>query len=172
MYLRVVLFILILCGLPQTASSGTLREIELIDGSIVQAEVLAMDGKVYRLRSDTLGTITVPEDQVKAIRSPGETIVRPQITPEPIPSTSSSPLATPTPTPSANDLQQVLSQDPAAMNKILSLQNDPLMQQILSDENTMRAVQAGDLGTLLNDPKVRALLNHPTVRELSDQYGQ
>ena len=131
-----------------------------------------MDGKVYRLRSDTLGTITVPEDQVKAIRSPGETIVRPQITPEPIPSTSSSPLATPTPTPSANDLQQVLSQDPAAMNKILSLQNDPLMQQILSDENTMRAVQAGDLGTLLNDPKVRALLNHPTVRELSDQYGQ
>jgi hypothetical protein len=171
MYLRVFLFLLILCSFPHLASSGTLREIELIDGSIIQAEVLSMDGKVYQLRSGTLGTITIPEDQVKAIRSPGETLVRPQITSEPTPSISSSPLVTPTPAPATNDLQQMLSQNPAAMDKILSLQNDPLMQQILSDENTMRAVQAGDLGALLNDPKVRALMNHPTVRELSDQYG-
>ena len=171
MYRRVFLFLFLLSGLPSSAFSGTLREIELIDGSLIQAEVLSMDGKVYRLRSDVLGTITVPEDQVKAIRSPGEMSVRLQNAPEPLPSSSSS-LATPTPAPSANDLQQVLGQDPAAMSKILSLQNDPLMQQILSDENTMRAVQAGDLGALLNDPKIRALMNHPTVRELSDQYGQ
>ena len=46
------------------------------------------------------------------------------------------------------------------------------MQQILGDENTMRAVQAGDLSALMNDPKVRALMNHPTIRELSGQYGQ
>lgn len=171
MYLRVCLFLFLLSNLPAPAYSSTLREVELIDGSIIQAEVLSMDGKVYQLRSETLGTIAVPEHQVKAIRSPGETLVRPQITSEP-PSRSSSSLTTPTLTPSANDLPQVLSQDPAAMNKILSLQNDPLMQQILSDENTMRAVQAGDLGTLLNDPKIRALMNHPTIRELSDLYGQ
>jgi len=172
MHLRVFLFILILCGLPHPAFSGTLREIELIDGSIIQAEVLSMDGKVYQLRSETLGTIEVPEYRVKAIRSPGETLVRPQITPEPTLSPASPSSTTPIPTPSANDVQQALSQDPAAMNKILSLQNDPLMQQILSDENTMRAVQAGDLGALLNDPKIRALMDHPTVRDLNSQYGQ
>jgi hypothetical protein len=172
MHLRTLFFFLALYGLPFLAYGGELREIELVDGSLLRAEILSMDGKVYRFRSDTLGTIEVPEYQVKAIRSPEESLVRPQITLEPTPSTASPSPTISLPTPSANDLEQTLSQNPAAMSKIISLQNDPLMQQILSDENTMRAVQAGDLGALLNDPKVRALMNHPTVRELSDQYGQ
>lgn len=172
MHLCIFLFTLVFCGLPFFAYGGTLREVELIDGSIIRAEVLSMDGKMYRLRSDALGTIEMPEYQIKAIRSPGESLVRPQTAAEPAFSPSASPRATPAPTPSANDLQQALSQNPAAMNKIISLQNDPLMQQILGDENTMRAVQAGDLGALMNDPKVRALMNHPTIRELSGQSGQ
>ena len=172
MHLRIFLFTLIFCDLSFLAYGGTLREIELIDGSIIRVEVLSMDGKTYRLRSDALGTIEMPEYQGKAIRSPGESLVRPQTAAEPHVGSSASPPATPVPTPSTNDLQQALSQNPAAMNKIISLQNDPLMQQILGDENTMRAVQAGDLGAVMNDPKVRALMNHPTIRELSEQYGQ
>ena len=172
MNLFIFLFTLVFCGLPFFAYGGTLREVELIDGSIIRAEVLSMDGKTYRLRSDALGTVEMPEYQIKAIRSPDESLVRQQTAAEPTFSPSAAPLATPAPTPSADDLQQALSQNPAAMNKIISLQNDPLMQQILRDENTMRAVQAGDLGALMNDPKVRALMNHPTVRELSGQYDQ
>jgi hypothetical protein len=172
MHLRIFFFALVLCVLPFSVYGGMLREVELLDGSIIRAEMLAMDGKMYRLRSDALGTIEVPEYQVKAIRSPGDPHVRPQTAEEPNVESSASPLATPVPTPSADNLQQALSQNPAAMNKIISLQNDPLMQQILGDENTMRAVQAGDLGALMNDPKVRALMNHPTIRELSGQYGQ
>ena len=172
MHLRTFFTTLVLCVLPFCVYGGTLREVELLDGSIIRAEMLSMDGKMYRLRSDALGTIEVPEYQVKAIRSPGDPHVRPQTAEEPNVESPTSPLATPAPTPPANDLQQALSQNPAAMNKIISLQNDPLMQQILGDENTMRAVQAGDLGALMNDPKVRALMNHPTIRELSGQYGQ
>jgi hypothetical protein len=174
MHLRTFFFTLVFCGLPFFAYGGTLREVELTDGSIIRAEVLSMDGKTYRLRSDALGTIEVPEYRVKAVRSPRESSKSPvhsQATPEPtfIPT---APPAMPAPTPSTNDLQQALSQNPAAINKIISLQNDPLMQQVLGDESTMRAVQAGDLGALMNDPKVRALMNHPTIRELSGQYGQ
>jgi hypothetical protein len=58
------------------------------------------------------------------------------------------------------------------MNKILSLQNDPLVQSILEDATTMRAIEAGDIGTLLNDPKIRALMSHPTVQGLSGKYKQ
>jgi hypothetical protein len=172
MHLRIFFFTLVFCGLPFFAYGGTLREIELIDGSIIRAEVLSMDGKTYRLRSDALGTIEMSEHQIKAIRSPGESLVHPQTAEEPTFSSSPSPLVNPVPTPSANDPHQALSQNPSAMNKIISLQNDPLMQQILGDANTMRAVHAGDLGALMNDPKVRALMNHPSVRELSGQYGQ
>lgn len=172
MRLRIFLWTLTFCSLPFFAYGGTAREVELIDGSIIHAEVLSMDGKMYRLRSDTLGTIEVPESQVKAVRSPGESPAHPQTAAEPISSPTTPPLALPAPTPTANDLQQTLSQNPAAMNKVISLQDDPLVQQVLGDENTMRAVQAGDVGALMNDPKIRALMNHPTVRELSGQYGQ
>jgi hypothetical protein len=172
MYLRRFFFTLVFCGLPFFAYGETLREVELIDGSIIRAEVLSMDGKMYRFRSDTLGTIEVPEYRVKSVRSPGEPSVHWQAVPEPTSSPTAPPLATPALTPSTDDLQRALRQNPAAMNKILSLQDDLLMQQILGDENTMRAVHAGDLGALMNDPKVRALMNHPTIRELSGQYGQ
>ena len=134
MHLRIFFLTLVFWGLPFFAYGGTVREVELIDGSIIRAEMLSMDGKMYRLRSDALGTIEVPESQVKAIRSPGESLVHPQTAEELTFGSSTSPLATPVPTPSANGLQQALSQNPAAMNKIISLQNDPLMQQILGDD--------------------------------------
>ncbi|NOT53860.1 MAG: hypothetical protein HOP18_04565 [Deltaproteobacteria bacterium] len=174
MYLRSFFFTLVFCGLPFLAHGGTVRELELIDGSVIRAEVLSMDGKTYRLQSDTLGTIEVPEYRVNAVRSPGDSEDSPgeRTALEPTFSPTAPAVAAPTLTPSTNALQQALSQNPAAMSKIISLQNDPLMQQVLGDESTMRAVQAGDLGTLMNDPKIRALMNHPTIRELSGQYGQ
>ena len=58
------------------------------------------------------------------------------------------------------------------MNKILSLQDDPLMQSILSDEQLMQAIHSGNLGALMNDPKIRALMSHPTVQDLGGQYGR
>ena len=36
----------------------------------------------------------------------------------------------------------------------------------------MRAIEAGDIGTLLNDPKIRALMSHPTVQELGRRHAQ
>ena len=36
----------------------------------------------------------------------------------------------------------------------------------------MQAVESGDLGALLNDPKIKALMNHPTLQDLGQSYGQ
>ena len=169
------------------AYGDSLREVELIDGSVIRAQVLSMDGKTYRLRSETLGEIEISEYRVKAIRTPKAESASPQphsttaptIQPqssesEPYvvdnnPPVSSSP---PVAIPSAGDLQQAFSQDPAVMNKILSLQDDPLVQDILQDERLMQAIHSGNLGALMNDPKIRALMNHPTVRNLGGQYGR
>jgi len=177
---------LFLCCISPLAYGSSLREVELIDGSVLRAHVLSMDGKTYRVRSETLGEFEIPEYRVKAIRTPqgqsesaqsrttatplpqaqGET--EPTVpTPNPIP--FSSPATT---LPSAGDLQQALTQDPAAMSKVLSLQNDPLVQDILGDEHLMQEIHSGNLGALLNDPKIRALMSHPTVRDLGSQYGR
>ena len=52
------------------AYGDSLREVELIDGSMIRAQVFSMDGKTYRLRSETLGEVEIPEYRVKAIRTP------------------------------------------------------------------------------------------------------
>lgn len=168
------------------AHGDALREIELVDGSTIRAQVLSMDGKVYRLRSETLGDIEIPEYRVKAIRTPKteSTSSQPRSTTTPtaqpqsesgpdvadnIPPSISSP---PAAIPSAGDLQRAFSQDSAAMSKILSLQDDPLVQEILRDEGLMQAIHSGNLGAVMNDPKVRALMSNPTVRDLGSQYGR
>jgi hypothetical protein len=159
---------------PLLASGETVREIELTDGSLIRAEVVSMSQGVYRLHSDTLGEIEVPEHRIKAIRSlEAETITpRIEVKPEEESSVPTETLSAPAPALSAEDLQQRLQQDPTAMEKIRSLQNDPLVQSILDDAGTMQAVEAGDIGTLLNDPKIRALMSHPTIQELSRRHGQ
>jgi len=169
-----ILFILATICSPLLASGETVREIELTDGSLIRAEVVSMSQGVYRLRSDLLGEIEVPEQRIRVIRSPAAEAATPKMDGEPgvesyAPGAAFSP---PAPTPSAAELQQRLQQDPRALEKILSLQNDPLVQSILGDAGTMRALEAGDIGTLLNDPKIRALMSHPTVQELSHEHEQ
>jgi hypothetical protein len=169
-----MLFIFATVCSPLLASGETTREIELTDGSIIRAAVVSMSRGVYRLRSDLLGEIEVPEQRIKAIRSPEAEAATPRRDGEPE-AESYAPVATfptPAPTPSAEDLQQRLQQDPRALEKILSLQNDPLVQSILQDPGTMQAIEARDLGTLLNDPKIRDLMSHPTVQGLSHEQGQ
>jgi hypothetical protein len=175
-----------LCCISPLAYGSSLREVELIDGSVLRAHVLSMDGKVYHVRSETLGEFEIPEYRVKAIRTPhgqsesaqsrntATSIPQSRSETEPtVPTPNLIPFSSPATTlPSAGDLQHALSQDPAAMGKVLSLQNDPLVQDILGDEHLMQEIHSGNLGALLNDPKIRALMSHPTVRDLGSQYGR
>lgn len=69
-------------------------------------------------------------------------------------------------------MQGALLADDASREKVLSLQNDAQVQAILNDPATMRAVQAGDLGALMSNPKFKALLDNPTVRSLVDQQAR
>lgn len=65
------------------------------------------------------------------------------------------------------DLRQQLLQNPDTAREVMGMQNDPNVQAILGDPETMRAVQSGDLETLLADPKIRALMNDPRVQHMS-----
>jgi len=178
--------LLTLCYYLTPAYGDTLREVELIDGSVIRAQVLSMDGKTYRLRSETLGEVEIPEFRVKAIRIPktqSGTLQSQTTSSSPPPSQQQiEPIAAdtnPTPPnsppasiPSTGDLQHAFSQDPAAMSSILSMRDDPLVQSILNDDRLMQAIHSGNLGELINDPRIRALMSHPTIQNLSGQYGQ
>lgn len=179
-------FLLTFCCLLTPAYGDPLCEVELIDGSVIRAQILSMNGKTYRLRSEALGEVEIPEYRVKAIRTPKTQSGPPQehqatstpqqsqeeIAPTVADDQSLPAHSPPTTIPSTSDLQHAFTQDPAAMSSILSMRDDPLVQRILSDERLMQAIHSGNLGELMSDPKIRALMNHPTVRGLGSQYGR
>jgi len=130
-------------------TAGTLQDVELTDGSIVRAEVLSLDNGTYTLRSATLGEIEIPAAQIQSIAR------------------AQSAASAQGSTVQVDEIRNSLMNDPDAMRKIESLQNDPLVQDILNDQSTMRAISGGDINALMNDPKIKALLENSTVQELT-----
>lgn len=134
------------------AQAGPAQDIELSDGSVVRAEVVSMNGGTYVLRSETLGRLEMPAANIRSISS-GEPAAR---------ANAVSPSSV-----QIDGIRKSIINDPEALNKIQSLQGDPVVQNVLNDPDTMRAISAGDLDTLMNDPKIKALMQHSTVQELT-----
>jgi hypothetical protein len=133
------------------AAAAPTQDVELTDGSIVRAEVISLENGTYTVRSHTLGEIEIPADQIRSIATQQHAAS--------VNSVSD--------TAQLDGIREALITDPVALNKIKSLQNDPLVQTILDDQVTMRAISTGDMSTLMNDPKIKALMEHSTVQELT-----
>jgi Domain of unknown function (DUF4124) len=68
--------------------------------------------------------------------------------------------------PDAGDLTNRMMKDERIMTLIREMQNDPELQALLSNPAIMRAIQAGDISTLLNNPDFLKILNNPRVKEI------
>ena len=142
---------------PEICLAAPVQDIELIDGSIVRAEVISLRNETYTLRSDSLGDLQIPATKIKSISASGHSI-----------SDKNSAAASAV---NIDSIRKSIVKNPNAMAKIEALQNDPLVKNILNDEATMRALNAGDLNTLMNDPKIKALMRHSTIHDLTHSSG-
>jgi len=66
-------------------------------------------------------------------------------------------------------LQNKMMSDGEIMNMIQGLQNDPEFQEILQDPELMKAVEAGDITTLVANPKFMRLLNNQAVKDIKNK---
>ena len=137
--------------------AGQVQEIELADGSVISGEILSLNGGTYTLRSGSLGTITIPQSNVRTIRPRSATNARTQ---------SRSPSHNPV-SGQIQDMQHMMTGDADIMSMILSLQDDPDLQRILEDPALMDAVRSGDIKTLEANPQFRRLLRNPTIRDIT-----
>ncbi len=134
------------------------REIMLKDGSVITGEITSFDGSHYTIKSNSLGTVTIASAQILAIQTPARINS-----------------AAPQPKILQNDLNSVQKQmlkNKEVMGLIESMQHDPQVQAIVNDPKIMQAIAAGDFQTLLNNPKFKALMNHPTVNQIKDKVLQ
>lgn len=135
-----------------TAGSAVaqVRDIELKDGSVITGTVRSFDGETYVIESDSLGTLSLKNSQVNAIRSAGAQSRPPAI--------SSGELM---------GIQQQLLHDGEVLDLIKALQNDPQIQAILNDPQLLQAIAAGDVQALMTNEKFKALIDNPKIQEIS-----
>ena len=153
---------ILLVFLYGSAFAGGLMEVELIDGSMVSGEIISFSDGIYTLRSGVLGTVKINESKIKLIRfksyggTEGET-VRPLNT-------------------SVNEelqaIQKSIMNDQNILRMILSLQNDPDIQELLQDSVIMEAVNSGDFSALMSSPKIIKILQKPELQEIQEAVSK
>ena len=63
--LFLVLFFVIFSFSPRAFAQG--RTIKLKDGSVIHGEILSKEGNIYKIKTEALGTILVPEEGIVSI---------------------------------------------------------------------------------------------------------
>jgi hypothetical protein len=181
--------VLFLCLSLAPAWAAELRDIELRDGTVLRGEIVSLQNGTYTIRSESLGDVTVAASDVRVIRfSSGHSgpSAAGDRTPAPASARSKQGEHEPSGIPAGQDgalgrsddvkrqveeAQRSLAADDSVMEIITSLQNDPEVQAALSDPQVVQAVEAGDLTTLMANPKFLELLRNPKVQEIQRRSG-
>jgi len=145
--IAVILVILALAA-ANVVNAAETREIELTDGSVITGEVVSLSGGIYTVRSATLGTLRIEASKVRVIRLQG----------------SAAPRGVGGQTKS---LEDKMLGDSEIMDTIRALQNDPDFQMILQDPEIIKAVQTGDIDSVLRNPAFMKLLNKQAVQDIN-----
>ncbi|WP_028315897.1 hypothetical protein [Desulfatibacillum aliphaticivorans] len=157
------------------AFAGMVSEFQLTDGTVLRGEIIAHSGRVYSIRSKTLGVIRVHESKITSISSQNPSsggVAGSSQTSSYTGSTSSTYGASS----SGGDaqvvkqsqaLQRQMMSNPNIMNEIMSLSSDPEIMEILADPEIMNAVSSGDINTLMANPKFMKLLSHPKMQQIT-----
>ena len=154
--------VIVLAGFTFLSSwvvAGTPQYIQLVDGSEIRAEVVALDAEMYTLRSASLGELKIPAAKIRTISTESKAVA------------NNASSASSTGGSTMDNVRRSIMDDRDAMAKIESLQDDPVVKDILSDEATMRAINSGDLSSLMSNPKIKALMENPAIRDIT-QSGQ
>ena len=137
--------------LPLAVHAGEVREIVLVDNSVVVGELVSLDHGVYKIKTASFGILEVKEEKIKTIGNRSD-VMTGQVTE----SVQQEILA----------MQQRMIADGNVLQQILNLENDPDFQDILQDEIVMQAINSGDLNALMNNPKVMKLMEKSSVQEI------
>lgn len=153
-----MLFCFIAMSAPQATLADGTRILELTDGSIISGQIISFENGVYTVASPTLGRLKLKDSEIRSIRSnPGSTRLMQSSPQTPNTGNSAGSLA---------DIESRIMADPEIISMVMSLQQDPEVQAILTDPAIMQAIAARDVESLRNNPKIRRLEGNATIRKI------
>lgn len=174
----------------------TIQTITLRDQSTIRGEILGMKDGVYTVKSPTLGMLQIPAGQVASIVA-DETVTpiatAPRIReggPKKIsvsvkkPNRPTPQAARPAPEePEANSPDYAKAQEesntkvksmmmnPNFADKVQGMSESKEMEDVLSDPETMTAIQNFDYETLMNNEKMKRLMESPDIKGILGETG-
>lgn len=149
---------LILLGILLCLSSSAFADeivLKLKDGSLVRGELISFSDGTYTLKSPSLGVLKIKSESVGSMESSNNVVsnggagsnVQNKLT----------------------DIKTRLTQDKDAMSMIMSLQNSPDIQAILSDAEIMQAIQTMNIEALENNPKIKRLMDNAQMKAIQQR---
>lgn len=141
------------------AIAGQISEIELIDGGTILGRIVSHHDGEYIIETDTLGTLKIDETKIRVIRIQHG----PPIEKGPHDSLKQY---------SEQDIQRIqksILNNDKIMQKVLSLQTNPQIQEILNDPDILEALNSGNFSALLSNPKLLEMLNNPEIKEIQKE---
>ena len=154
----IICFFMLLVFFYGSLFAGGSTEVKLTDGSIISGEIVSFSDGVYTVRSDILGTIKINESKIALIRQKS-------------PATTAGEAVNPSKTSTkekVQSLQESILSDQNIMALILSLQNDPDIQELLKDPAILNAINSGDFTTLMSNQKFIHIMQNPTIQEIQN----
>lgn len=135
------------------------RIIQLEDGSRLHGEIVSMEDGRYTIRTRSLGDVTIDAARIRGIVGPGDAPV-----PGPAPAEGGGEKRQ-----TVEAIQSDIAASPGLISKIMKLRDDPEMQAVLSDPEVMEAVRSMDFDALASNPKIKALMESPAMKEIRKQ---
>ncbi len=154
--LLVILFAII--GLLATApSKAEEASVHLTDGTTLRGEVLSLKGGTYQIQTRSLGTLSIPQNDVRVVEYGAAT------------SSSLSSAQAPQDSEQMQGILSKLQNSPGLIAMVQSLAQDPDMQRVMQDPEIQRAIAAGDYSSLMANPKMQRLMGNQKIQAITQQ---
>ncbi len=138
-----------------------MSNIELNDGSVVSGEIISFSNSIVTIKTESLGMLNINSAMIRSITSKAP---QPSYTDSGHGDNSSQyngKFNT-----QVGNLEKQMRNDPALMELIMSLQDNPEFKQAMQDPEIQEAIRTGDTGKLASNPIIDRLLNNPGVLEI------
>ncbi|MDD4940240.1 MAG: hypothetical protein PHI60_08835 [Candidatus Omnitrophica bacterium] len=157
---KIILSLILFFGIYSgSALAAKLNRIELVDGSVIIGEISGVNNGTYTINSQGMGLLQIEESRIKQIGS----------------ADSGNSPSFPRPQPNGSVQNKVdamrnkMMGDPATVGMVMSLQDDPQLQEILQDPEIMNAIKSGNSASLANNEKFMRLKNNPKIQAIKEK---
>ena len=148
-------FVLMMAIASSSAYAGEAQRIKLIDGSVLNVEVISMKNGVYTFKSPSLGEFHLNAKRIQSISSSG------------MPASQTKPGKV-----DLKQLKATIMANPQNMKLINGLKNDTDVQAVLSDPKILSAIKSGNYTSLATNPKFLKLMNNQKIKQIAGSATQ